>query len=129
MKLLIHQRIREDGSLEDLFLSREDDALRVQIGDEDEALIPIEALVAVMRKFGKALADEVRVVGPMLDLGDGRSLVMLRHLARYDVIARDFLVFRAPDEEPLAELASSVTAALMHLVAAYRAQERSPALS
>jgi hypothetical protein len=122
MKLLIHQRTREDGTLEDLFLSREDEALRVQIGDEDEALIPIEALVAVMRKFGKALADEVRLVGPSLDLGQGRSLVMLRHLARYDVIARDFLVFRAPNEEPLTELASSVTAALMHLVAAYRAQ-------
>jgi hypothetical protein len=122
MKLLIHQRTREDGTLEDLFLSREDESLRVQIGEEEEALIPIEALVAVMRKFGKTLADEVRVRGPSLDLGAGRSLVMLRHLARYDVIARDFLVFRAPNEEPLTELASSVTAALMHLVAAYRAQ-------
>lgn len=45
---------------------------------------------------------------------------MLRHLARYDVIARDFLVYRTPNEEPITELASAVTAALMHLVGAYR---------
>ena len=120
MKLLIHQRTRDDGTLEDLFLSREGDALRVHIGEGEEALIPIEALVAVMRKFGKALAEEIRLTGPSLDLGERRSLVMLRHLARYDVIARDFLVFRAPNEEPITELASAVTAALMHLVAAYR---------
>lgn len=120
MRLLIHQRTRDDGTLEDLFLSREGDALRVQIGDDDEAIVPIEALVAVMRKFGKALATEIRLTGPSLDLGGGCSLTMLRHLARYDVIARDFMVFRAPDEEPIAELASAVTAALMHLVAAYR---------
>ncbi|MEO6574911.1 MAG: hypothetical protein ABIP89_13790 [Polyangiaceae bacterium] len=120
MKLLIHQRTRVDGSLEDLFLSREDDALRVQIGADDEAFVPIEALVAVMRKFGKPLAPEIRLGATALELGDGRSLTMLRHLARYDVIARDFLVFCAPNEEPLAELASSVTAALMHLVEAYR---------
>lgn len=120
MRLLIHQRTREDGTLEDLFLSPEGDALRLQIGADEEALIPIEALVAVMRKFGKELAPEIRLTGPSLDLGAGRSLTMLRHLARYDVIARDFMVFRAPEEEPIAELASSVTAALMHLVAAYR---------
>lgn len=120
MKLLIHQRTRDDGTLEDLFLSRENDALRVQIGNEEGALIPIEALVAVMRKFGRAIAEEIRLTGPSLDLGDHGSLVLLRHLARYDVIARDFLVLRAPNEEPITELASSVTAALMHLVAAYR---------
>jgi hypothetical protein len=120
VRLLIHQGTRDDGTLEDLFLSREGDALRVQIGADDEALLPIEAIVAVMRKFGKPLAPEVRIAGPALDLGDGRSLAMLRHLARYDVIARDFVVFRAPDEEPITELASAVTAALMHLVAAYR---------
>ncbi len=120
MRLLIHQRTREDGTLEDLFLSREDDALRVEIGTDEQALIPIEALVAVMRKFGKELAPEIRLTGALLDLGEGRSLALFRHLARYDVIARDFLVFRAPEEEPIAELASSVTAALMHLVEAYR---------
>lgn len=69
MKLLVHQRTRDDGTLEDLFLSRDGDALRVQIGDEEEALIPIEALVAVMQKFGKALAEEIQLSGPSLDLG------------------------------------------------------------
>jgi hypothetical protein len=120
VKLLIHQRTRDDGTLEDIFISRQEGALCVHIGTEEDALIPIEALIAVMRKFGKALAPEIRVAGPSLDLDEGRSLVMLRHLARYDVIARDFLVFRAPNEEPITELASAVTAGLMHLVAAYR---------
>jgi len=40
---------------------------------------------------------------------------LLRHRARYDVIARDFLVLTRPDAPPLAELSTSIAAALVHL--------------
>jgi hypothetical protein len=45
---------------------------------------------------------------------------MLRHLGRYDVIARDFFVLLRPGAEPLAELAATIAAALTHLARASR---------
>ena len=136
MKLCIHEHLTDDGTIERTYLSREGDALRLRIeafrddalatrgptrrGENADGLLPIEALVRVMKKFGKPLASGIAPsASEWLDLGGGCSLARLRHLARYDVIARDFLVFRAPGEEPLVELATSVTAALMHLLAAF----------
>jgi len=72
-------------------------------------------LDAVMKRYGKALAPDVVVSGPTLALEGGRTLSSLRHRARYDVIARDFLVYSAPGSEPFAELASSIAAALSFL--------------
>ena len=136
MKLCIHEHLTEDGAIERMYLSREGDALRLRTegfrddalatprstrrGESMDGLVPLEALVRVMKKFGKPLASGVAPsASECLDLGGGCSLARLRHLARYDVIARDFLVFRAPGEEPLVELATSVTAALVHLLAAF----------
>jgi hypothetical protein len=50
-----------------------------------------------------------------LELDGGRRISLLRYRARYDVIAKDFLVFEAPNRAPVAELATSVAAALAHL--------------
>jgi hypothetical protein len=68
-----------------------------------------------MKRYGKALADDIVVSGPTLELEGGRRVSLLRHRARYDVIAKDFLVYEAPNREPVAELATSVSAALAHL--------------
>jgi hypothetical protein len=51
----------------------------------------------------------------MLDLGDGRVLRHIRHLGRYDVIARDYLTYSVPTQEPLCALATTVAGALAHL--------------
>jgi len=80
------------------------------------AIVEPGVLDAVMKRYGRPLADDVIVTGPTLELGGGQTLSLLRHRARYDVIARDFLVYRVPGREPVAELAASVTAALTYLV-------------
>ena len=82
------------------------------------AIVELGVLDAVMKRYGRPLADDVIVTGPTLELEGGQTLSLLRHRARYDVIARDFLVYRIPGKEPIAELAASVTAALTYLVRA-----------
>lgn len=74
-----------------------------------------------MERYGRPLADHARGMldeRPALDLGGGATLVMLRYLARFDVIARDWVVLVREEKEPVCELATSITAALLYLVAA-----------
>jgi hypothetical protein len=70
-----------------------------------------------MKRYGKPLAEDVAEpnVAERLDLGDDRALVRFRFMARYDVIARDYLAYHTPGAEPVCELATSVTAVLDHL--------------
>jgi len=79
--------------------------------------LPDGALDAVMKRYGKALdaPESEMMVDERLELGDGRALVRFRFMRRYDVIARDYLVLYRLDEEPLCEMATSITAALDHL--------------
>jgi hypothetical protein len=93
----------------------DDDGLTLVVGTESWPL-PEGAIAAVMRRFGKPLeAGDPPAPEETLDLGEGHSLVRFRFLRRYDVIARDYLVYRAPGAEPLCEMATAVTAALDHL--------------
>ena len=64
--------------------------------------------------------DGIALDGPSVELGDAGVLYCIRHRGRYDVIARDFVVWAAPGREPVAELATSVSAALVHLAKAAR---------
>jgi hypothetical protein len=93
-------------------------SLVVRVAGEPAKALPVVALERIMDRYGKPLAEEVAIDGPRLDLGEGKTLTLIRHLARYDVVARDFLVFVAPGREPLAELAVAVTGALVHLAEA-----------
>ena len=78
--------------------------------------LPVGALAAVMRRYGKPLEEtEVLNIEEHLDLADGATLERFRFLRRYDVIARDYLVYRESGHVPLCEMATSVTAALLHL--------------
>jgi hypothetical protein len=113
--LTIGERIRDDGSLEQVTLEARDGALWIRVGEEPPAALPSGALEGVMRRYGKPLAPDVAVDGPRLDLGEECALVRIRHLARYDVIAKDFLVLSAPGREPLVELAVAVAGALVYL--------------
>jgi hypothetical protein len=95
------------------------------VGEESLAL-PAGALDAVMRRFGKPLEDAAPRAEETLDLGGGRSLARFRFLRRYDVIARDYLVYAAPGEEPLCEMATTVAGALEHLARRF-SRDPSPA--
>lgn len=116
--LRIHEVLRDDGGSEETHLSTEGESVRVHVGGQLLGTLPVEAICLVMKRYGRPLADGIDLDGPALPLAGGRTLHMLRHRARYDVIARDFLVMSAPDEESLADLATSITAALVHLARA-----------
>lgn len=89
--------------------------------------LPDGAIAAVMRRFGKPLAEgETWTAEEALELGGGESLVRFRFLRRYDVIARDYLVYQAPGAEPLCEIATSVSGALDHLARRFAAAREAP---
>lgn len=92
--------------------------LFVRIGAEPALVLPEGAVPAVFRRFGRALDPAIELVSERFALGDGSLLTRLRHRARYDVIARDYLVWLPPGAEALVELATSVSAALTHLARA-----------
>jgi hypothetical protein len=114
--LLLHERSLPDGRVERTWLEVRNGVLSMRIDDGHAREVPPSVLEAVMKRYGKPLADDVVVTGPRVTLGDGRSVQLFRHRALYDVIAKDYLVYVASDQEPLAELAASVTAALSYLL-------------
>jgi hypothetical protein len=113
--LTIHEWTTQDGARKSVHVGEEAGSLLVQVDGEPAVALPVLALEKVMARYGKPLAEGVVLDGPRLDVGGGRALHLLRHRARYDVIARDFLVWTAPDREPVAELAIAVSGALVHL--------------
>lgn len=115
-RLLLHERVLSDGSLEHTWIEVDEGVLYLRLDEGDRKEIPLAVLEAVMSRYGKPLADEIVVTGPSLAFEGERTLRLFRHLALYDVIAKDYLVYAAPGQEPVAELAASVTAALGYLL-------------
>jgi hypothetical protein len=113
--LILHERTREDGSLERTFLETDGDALYLHLAEETKAIVPLAFLDGVMRRYGKPLEDGVPLPEPRLRVGD-RTIGMLRYRPRYDVIAKDYVVYAVGDDTPLVELATSVSAALAYLL-------------
>jgi hypothetical protein len=111
----IGERTLQDGSIAPVTLAVADGTLSLRLGQELLGELPLEAIFIVMDRYAKPLDATVPVPEAELALGEGASLSMLRHLARYDVIARDWLVLSRPEREPVAELAVSILAALEHL--------------
>ncbi len=118
--LKIHETTTPAGSLSDVLLRLEDGGLAIE--NEDGTLpLPQGALEAAMGRFGAPLEEGVRLTSVgVLDLGEGRIVRHVRHLDRYDVIARDYLVYEAPGKDPLCALATTVAGALDHLARAAR---------
>ena len=118
--LKIHESARADGSLSPLHLRRDDGGLALVSEDGVEPL-PDGALDAVMRRFGQPIDPAARLVDvAALELLEprGARLRHVRHLARFDVIARDWLVLEVPGREPTGALATTVAGALSHLARA-----------
>jgi hypothetical protein len=114
--LVIHETVNESGARETVEVSADDGVLVVAVAGE-EARLPMDVLVRVMERYGKPLEDGVRLDGPgssRVELGQHGTLHRIRHRGFYDVIARDFVVWTPKDREPLAELATAVSAALAH---------------
>jgi hypothetical protein len=114
-RLVLHETVLPDGASEKTWLEVVDGALVMGVEGGFEVEVPLPIFEAVMQRYGKPLAEGIDPIGPTLELLGGQVLSLFRHRARYDVIAKDFLVYRAPGREPLAELATSVSGALAYL--------------
>jgi hypothetical protein len=111
----IHETTTTSGGLSSVFLRLEDGVLAI-VSDEGTFALAEGALDAVMARFGVPLEPTERVAEiERIELGAGRALRHVRHLARGDVIARDYVVYDAPGQEPRCALATTVAAALAHL--------------
>jgi hypothetical protein len=125
-RLLIYEWTRETGELERMWLCDAGAALELISGSAPAAAVlalPANAVDIVMRRYGKPLAEDLDPAEPEFRLQSGARLARFRHLARFDVIARDYLVYRSSETEALAALAAPIAAALRHL--AERCTQRS----
>jgi hypothetical protein len=111
----IHETTNADGSLAETHLRVVDGDLVVEAAEGTFAL-PDGALARVMVRYG-APVDEGTTLTEVdaLALAGGARLRHVRHLARFDVIAKDWLVYEARGEEPICALANTVARALAHL--------------
>jgi hypothetical protein len=125
--LKIRELTDASGALAAVFLGMTNGALVLVRGDDVVAL-PARALEAVMARYGAPFDPEASItVAGTLDLGDGRSVRHVRHLAGYDVIARDYLVYEGPGTASLCAMATTVARGLEHLAdVVARGPTRSP---
>src|SRR6478609_6331819 len=111
----IHEFSSASGELSSVFLRVADGEL-VLSSEGCEWLLPSGALRAVLTRYGAPFDASARSTEiASLRLSEGECLRHVRHLAGYDVIARDYLVYERADGEALCALAATVTAALLHL--------------
>jgi hypothetical protein len=125
--LKIHETTSASGALSAVYVQASNGALAL-VTDDGTFPLPEGALEAVMLRYGAPLDPASHLVPvATLALGEGRALRHVRHLATYDVIARDHLVYDAPGKEPLCALATTVAGAFDHLArAAAREGEKPP---
>jgi len=111
----IHEFSSASGELSSVYLR--ESAEQLEIVSEDGAWpLPQGALYAVISRFGAPFDEDARSsLIATLHLAAGESLRHVRHLAGYDVIGRDYLVYDHPNGEALCALAATVAAALLHL--------------
>lgn len=113
--LRIHEFTKPDGQLATVSLEAAEGASLRLVTEGESLAVPPGALEAVMERYGAPLDATERVV-PVGELAlEAAKLRHVRHLARYDVIARDYLVFERPDREPVCVLATTVAGALAHI--------------
>lgn len=121
--LRIHEETTSEGTLCPVHLRFDGEGLQIEV-EEGAFALAEGALFAVMARFGAPFDAQASIgVVATLELAAGCSLRHVRHLAGYDVIARDYLVYERPGQESLCALATTVAAALLHLG---RAAVRSP---
>ena len=118
--LKIHEFILPSGELSGVFLRRDAERLLLS-SDDGELELPVGALRAVMLRYGAPFdADATSHSHGALELSAGASLRHVRHLAGYDVIARDYLVYAEPGLEAVCAMATNVAGALRYLGLAAR---------
>lgn len=114
--LLLDERILGDGSVARTRASLSGTKVRIEDDDGTAGELSVPALDRVMTRYGRALDESISLSGDALDLPGGYRLRRLRFHAVVDAEGRDYLVWERPGAEPLAVIATMVTAALRYLV-------------
>ena len=110
----IHEFSSEAGELSSVSLRLVGEQLEITSKDGTWPL-PEAAVHAVLARFGAPFDESARFTTlARFSLPNGAELSHVRHLSRYDVIARDYIVYRTPGDA-LCALATTVAAALLHL--------------
>lgn len=114
-RMKIHETTNADGTLAPMFLRVVDGDVIVEV-EGSAFVLPEAALARVMARYGAPVEGGAKLteIGA-LELGGGARIRHVRHLARFDVIAKDWLMYEAHGAEPLCALANTVAAALAHL--------------
>ncbi|CAN5574499.1 hypothetical protein BH09MYX1_BH09MYX1_56680 [soil metagenome] len=115
---MLDEHVNDDGTLAHTWLRAEAAGLLVVEPDRSRPL-PEGAIEATFARFGGELADDVVVTEDGLRVSDGSTIHRLRHLARYDVIARDYLVLKQVGALARVAIAVTIAAALRHLAHAH----------
>ena len=119
----IHEFSSASGELSTVCLRVENGQLEI-VSPDGAWPLPDSALHAVLSRFGAPVDPDARTsTVAELTLPSGETVRHVRHLAGYDVIARDYIVYDAAvttqgepsTSEPLCALAATVAAALLHL--------------
>ncbi|MET0790966.1 MAG: hypothetical protein ABW061_05550 [Polyangiaceae bacterium] len=117
----IHEFSSAAGELSSVYLRVEDGQLEI-VSEDGAWALPETAVHAVLSRFGAPFDPEAPISTiSQLELPSGERLGHVRHLAGYDVIARDYIVYERPpgkgeDEgEALCAMSATVAAALLHL--------------
>ena len=120
--LCIDEELAAEGPAQKIWLRRHEGVL--VLDNTQDAVVVLDGLIAtIFSHYARPLAPDVTSKISKLPYLRVCSLTApafklhpLRHLARYDVIARDFLVLSHPGAEPLAELTTTIAAALSHVL-------------
>jgi hypothetical protein len=111
----IHEFSSAEGHLSSVYLRVKEELLEI-VSNDGAWPLPRGALRAVLMRFGAPFDGAARISTiASLDLADGTVLRHVRHLAGYDVIARDYVVYEETETEACCALAATVAAALLHL--------------
>ena len=116
----IHEFSSASGELSSVYLRVRSEDGQLEIVSEDGAwALPDAAIHAVLSRFGAPFDNEATIsTVAELELPSGERLRHVRHLAGYDVIARDYIVYEQAEGEggeTLCEMSATVAAALLHL--------------
>ena len=111
----IHEFSGPSGELSAVCLREREGALEI-VSEGQAWALPRGALRAILTRFGAPFdPDAPSASVAAMTLTTGEVLRHVRHLAGYDVIARDYIVYEGPDTDALCAMATTVAAALMHL--------------
>jgi len=114
--LLLDERILADGTPARSWAALDGERVRISDDEGADGALSVAALDRVMCRYGRPLEPDVALDGETLELPGGHRLRRLRYHAPVDATGRDYLVWERPDGEPLAAVATMVTAALRYLV-------------